>query len=337
AETVGDALAALRKTGKVALDLTLGESAEVTTLDTADAAKAEVRLKGYGDDRVFVLGRELIPSAGELFADGQVGIVCHDLKRHLEGMNDYGITLGGAAFDTLLAGFLVNPGKPEPSITDLYHQHLAPLGGNSSGEASVQIIEHLGEALLPQLERDGLKELFNTIEIPVARVLAEMERSGIGVDGSALAQISAEFGTELERLERECYELAGQPFNLNSPLQLRKVLFEDLKLSAKGLKKTKSGFSTDADALEKLAAVHPLPRKLIEYRGLAKLKSTYSDALATLINPATGRIHTSFHQALTATGRLSSANPNLQNIPTRSEAGRRIRRAFIAAPGTVLL
>jgi DNA polymerase-1 len=336
-DTLGDALTALRKAGRIALDLTDTDSCAPKSAADMAAAKVELRIKGRSDDRIFVLDRELIPGLRELFADGQIGITCHDLKRHLEALNSYDITLDDAAFDTLLAGFLVNPGKPEPSLTDLYHQHLAPLGGSSPAAASVEVIERLREALLPQLERDGLEELFNTIEIPVARVLAEMERTGIGIDASALAQISAEFGAELERLERECYELAGQPFNLNSPLQLRKVLFDDLKLSAKGLKKTKSGFSTDADTLEKLAAVHPLPRRLIEYRGLAKLKSTYSDALAALIDPATSRIHTSFHQALTATGRLSSANPNLQNIPTRSEAGRRIRRAFVAAPGTALL
>jgi DNA polymerase-1 len=331
-ETIGPAIADLRKTGTVALDLSAPEAG-----DSAANIAVELRLKGQGDERVFVLDRELIPAVRELFADGQLKIICHDLKRHLGALSAYGLGLEGTAFDTLLAGFLVNPGKPEPSVTDLYHQHLAPLGGNASAGATVETIERLREALTPQLERDGLEQLFSAIEIPVARVLAEVERNGIGIDAAALAQISAEFGSELERLERECYELAGQQFNLNSPLQLRKVLFDDLKLSVKGLKKTKSGFSTDADTLEKLATVHPLPRKLTEYRGLAKLKSTYSDSLATLIDPATGRIHTSFHQALTATGRLSSANPNLQNIPTRSEAGRRIRRAFVAAPGNLLL
>src|SRR5262249_3220371 len=133
------------------------------------------------------------------------------------------------------------------------------------------------------------------------------------------------------------FRLAGRQFNLNSPIQLRQVLFAELKLSAKGLKKTKGGFSTDADTLEKLAAIHPLPRQLLEYRPIAKLKSTYSDSLRQQIERATGRLHTSFHQALTATGRLSSTDPNLQNIPTRTEEGRRIRRAFVAAPGCLML
>ena len=131
--------------------------------------------------------------------------------------------------------------------------------------------------------------------------------------------------------------MAGREFNLNSPVQLRDILFTHLGLSVKGLKKTKSGYSTDADTLEKLAGVHPMPQKLLEYRAIAKLKSTYSDALPELIDPSTGRIHTSFHQALTATGRLSSSDPNLQNIPTRSEEGRRIRRAFVAASEFILL
>ncbi|HEX4209552.1 MAG TPA: DNA polymerase, partial [Candidatus Binataceae bacterium] len=290
-ETLGDALAALRNSGTVAVDLTEAAATEVAlpTADTAANVNMELRLKGQGDDRVFVLDRELIPATSALFADIKIGITCHDLKRHIEGLKRYGIAIDGSAFDTFLAGFLANPGKPEPSLTDLYHQHLAPLGGNSPVGASVAVIERLREALQPQLERDGLEQIFSMIEIPVARVLAEMEQTGIGIDAAALAQISSEFGAELERLERECYELAGQPFNLNSPLQLRKVLFEDLKLAVKGLKKTKSGFSTDADTLEKLAEVHPLPRKLIEYRGLAKLKSTYSDSLATLIDPDTGR------------------------------------------------
>ena len=173
--------------------------------------------------------------------------------------------------------------------------------------------------------------------MPIAPILAEMEAAGIGVDGEALKVISKEIAEQLERLERECYELAGREFNLNSPIQLREVLFNDLKLSAKGLKKTKSGFSTDADTLEKLAAVHPLPRKLIEYRTISKFKSTYADALSEVIDSGTGRIHTTLHQALVPTGRVSSSDPNLQNIPTRSDEGRRIRRAFVPTPGCVLL
>jgi DNA polymerase-1 len=302
-----------------------------------DAGAATLKLKAPAQARVYALGPAVVNLAAELIAAENPPKTCHDQKRHIKLARRLRTEMGGVDFDTMLAGFLVNPGKPEPSLADLYHEHLAPLGGDNPPGSEPAIAEALRETLAGKLERDQLSRLFTDIELPTARVLAEMERAGIGVDADALKGISAEFGAELARLERECFDLAAREFNLNSPIQLRDVLFTHLKLSAKGLKKTKSGYSTDADTLEKLAAIHPLPRKLIEYRAIAKLKSTYSDALPDLIDAATGRIHTSFHQALTATGRLSSTDPNLQNIPTRSEAGRRIRRAFVAAPGHVLL
>jgi len=298
---------------------------------------AVLKLKAEGDARLFTLGQDLIEAAAALLSAPTPPKTCHDLKTHLALMRRHRVDLHGVDFDTMLAGFLVNPGKPEPSIGDLYHQFLAPLGADTPVSFEPALVEALRETLAPRLRENGLDRLFSDIEIPVARVLAEMEAAGIGVDADALMAISSEFGAELARLERECFALAGRPFNLNSPMQLRDILFSDLKLSAKGLKKTKSGFSTDADTLEKLAAVHPLPGKLLEYRAIAKLKSTYSDALPVLIDPADGRIHTRFHQALTATGRLSSTEPNLQNIPTRSEEGRRIRRAFVPREGFLML
>jgi DNA polymerase-1 len=296
-----------------------------------------LKLKAAEESRVYLLGRESIGAAAELLNATAPPKACHDLKRHMRLLQHFGVELGGIEFDTMLAGFLVNPGKPEPSIPDLYHDHLAPLGGDTSVGSEPAVIEALRRVLGRKLASDKLESLFRDIELPVARVLADMETVGIGIDGNALKSMSAEFADELGRLERECYALAGREFNLNSPIQLREILFNELKLSVKGLKKTKSGYSTDADTLEKLAAGHPMPRKLLEYRAVAKLKSTYSDALPELIDPDSGRIHTSFHQALTTTGRLSSTEPNLQNIPTRSEDGRRIRRAFVAAPGYALL
>ncbi|MGD0075284.1 MAG: DNA polymerase I [Candidatus Binataceae bacterium] len=302
----------------------------------SDGAGA-LKLKGENDARTFAIESALISATAELLAAPSPPKACHDLKSHLNRLRRFGVTLGGVDFDTMLAGFLVNPGRAEPSLDDLYHEHLAPLGGRAAGGSEPQLVETLREVLQPRLEEHELGPLFRDIELPIAAVLAEMEAAGIGIDGEALKSMSIEFSEQLSRLEHECFELAGKEFNLNSPIQLREVLFTDLKLPTKGLKKTKSGFSTDADVLTKLAASHPMPRKLLEYRGLAKLKSTYADALPALINPATGRIHTSFHQALTATGRLSSTDPNLQNIPTRSEEGRRIRRAFVAKPGWLLL
>ncbi len=303
-----------------------------------DAIGADLlKLKGEADEKSFAIGSALIGATAELLEARIPPKACHDLKSHLNRLRRLGVTLAGVDFDTMLAGFLVNPGRPEPSLEDLYHEHLAPLGGRSAGGSEPQLVEALRQVLQTRLEENELIPLFRDIELPIASVLAEMEAVGLGIDAEALKAMSIEFSEQLLGLERECYELAGRRFNLNSPIQLREVLFTHLNLPTKGLRKTKSGFSTDVDVLTKLATIHPLPRKLLDYRGLAKLKSTYVDALPALIDPATGRIHTSFHQALTATGRLSSTDPNLQNIPTRTEEGRRIRRAFVAKPGSILL
>lgn len=330
----GEELAALlerlKRAPRLALHLEAPGTAEF------DGA-ARLKLGAEGESETFVLDARSIPAAVQLLGAPTPPKSCHDLKEHLRRLKHHGVELAGVDFDTMLAAFLVNPGRAEPSLAELYHDYLAPLGGHREAGSEPELVAALRTALMPRLEADGLEPLFRDIELPVARVLAEMEETGVAIDAQALKTISTEFGAELERLEQECCGLAGRRFNLNSPIQLRQVLFDDLKLSAKGLKRTKSGISTDADALDKLATVHPLPKKLLEYRAIAKLKSTYSDALPELLDPKTGRIHTSFHQALTATGRLSSTDPNLQNIPARSEEGRRIRRAFVAASGCALL
>jgi DNA polymerase-1 len=303
-----------------------------------DVAGAVVlKIKAAERPLVHVFGGDLIPAAAALLADPAQSKACHDLKRHIGLMRRYGVELGAVETDTMLAGFLINPGKPEPPLNELYREYLAPLGGSSTEPSEPAAVEALREPIRARLTEGDLERLYREIELPVARVLASMEAVGIGIDAAALRAIAAEFGAQLAGLERECFALAGREFNLNSPIQLRDILFNELKLPTKGLKKTKSGFSTDADTLEKLAAAHPLPQKLVEYRVIAKLKSTYADALPELIDPASGRIHTSFNQAIAATGRLSSSEPNLQNIPTRSPEGRRIRRAFVPAPGYVLL
>ena len=294
-------------------------------------------LQLHAGGNTHVLDRELMREAAPILSAPTPPKSTHDLKAHLRRLSALGIDLRGADFDTMLAGFLVNSGRSEPSLDDLYHDHLAPLGRRNESLTQAEIVSALHDALAPKLVEQGLDKLFREIEIPIASILAEMEATGVGIDAAALKEIGTEFGKEIARLELECYAAAGRKFNLNSPIQLREILFTELKLPVKGIKKSKSGYSTDADTLEKLAAAHPLPRKLVEYRALAKLKSTYADALGELIDRSTGRIHTTFHQALTATGRVSSSDPNLQNIPTRSEAGRRIRRAFIARDGYLLL
>ncbi len=313
------------------------EASERLALHLAEDEAAGARLKLRGNGKIFVAERDLIADLGATLGKPAPPKACHDLKTHIRRLSAYGVALAGVDFDTMLAGFLVNPGRPEPSLVDLYHDHLAGLRPGAPAGSEPEIVAALREALAPRLEADGLEKLFREVELPTAEALAEMEATGVKVDNQALSAISREFGEEAARLERECYELAGVEFNLNSPMQLRDVLFNRLKLTARGLKRTKSGYSTDADTLEKLAAAHPMPRKLLEYRSLTKLKSTYADALSNLIDPATGRIHTTFHQALTATGRLSSSDPNLQNIPTRSPEGQRIRRAFVAERGYMLL
>ena len=194
----------------------------------------------------------------------------------------------------------------------------------------------LAEPLEARLGEEGLTQLYQDLEIPLIDVLAELEFNGIRVDKERLTELGDRFGRRMQELEAEIYELAGGPFNIDSRKQLSKILFEDLGLPT--LKKTKTGPSTDAGVLSELAALHALPAKIIEYRQYAKLKSTYADSLARLVHPVTGRVHTSFKQDVAATGRLSSKDPNLQNIPVRTEEGRAIRSAFLPGePGWKLL
>jgi DNA polymerase-1 len=193
----------------------------------------------------------------------------------------------------------------------------------------------LRESLVDRLERDGLSTLCDAVELPLTGVLARMHRTGVRIDEPLLEKLSKEWGLRLEGVEAKIYELAGEPFLVSSPKQLQKILFEKLKLPP--IKKTKTGYSTDESVLVQLASKHDLPAEILAYRRLAKLRSTYVDALPPLVNPATGRIHPTFHQLGAATGRVSAADPNVQNIPIRSEEGIRIREAFVPALGKVLL
>ena len=214
---------------------------------------------------------------------------------------------------------------------------VCPLGDRSAAWAALHgygaAIEALYGVLLPRLREQGMEKLYFDVELPLCRVLADMERSGFLVDGGALARFGADLSDTIDRLEQRIYAAAGQQFNINSPKQLGKVLFEDLGLPHG--KKTKTGWSTNADVLEKLKD-HPLVADVLTYRQYAKLKSTYADGLLKVIDPD-GRIRTSFQMTVTATGRLSSTEPNLQNIPTRTELGSKMREMFVAAPGHVLV
>jgi DNA polymerase-1 len=219
-------------------------------------------------------------------------------------------------------------------------------GARPAGDISVEEVgAHLGaEAAAtlalaavqpPRLAAAGLDSLYQTLELPLSHVLAKVECRGVALDVARLRDIGQEVGGALAGLERDIHALVGGPFNINSNKQLAEVLF--VKLGLPVIRRTKTGPSTDADVLEELATLHAVPAKIVEYRMLSKLKGTYIDALPALVDPQTGRLHTSFNQAVAATGRLSSSNPNLQNIPIRSEVGRRIRQAFIAKPGCVLV
>ena len=202
--------------------------------------------------------------------------------------------------------------------------------------ADADITGQLAELLKPELKRQGLWPLFAEVEMPLVPVLVRMERNGVALNTDLLRQMSHRLGEQLLKLEAEIYNWAGHRFNINSPKQISSILFEELRLPS--TRKTKSGFfSTDASILEGLQGAHPIVDDLLQYRHLAKLKSTYIDVLPGLINPKTGRVHTSFNQTQTATGRLSSSEPNLQNIAVRDELGKEIRRAFVAPTGSCLL
>ena len=237
---------------------------------------------------------------------------------------------------TQLYSYLLRPTTANHNFADVvFRQFNVPVGGAPGEHAAT--LHKLAAALRPQIEEKKLDRVYEIIDLPLAPVLAEMERAGVRVDPKALDAMSQAMEKEVRRLEKEIWELAGQEFNVNSPSQLAEILFDKLNLEPAGRRGKAKARSTAVDVLEGLKARHPLPGKIIEYREIAKLKSTYVDALPKLIHPETGRLHTSFSQTTAATGRLSSSDPNLQNIPIRSELGRQIRAAFVAEKGKLLL
>jgi DNA polymerase-1 len=233
--------------------------------------------------------------------------------------------------DTAVGAYLLNPARTSYKLDEVSAELLGEGPGLATAGSRARWVWQIWEMLPRALKEVSLHNLYGDLEQPLVPVLAAMERHGIRVDPARLEDFSKELDLTLERLTREIYELAGEEFNIGSPKQMAHILFEKLKLPP--VKKTKTGYSTDADVLEQLALGHALPAKIIEHRILAKLKSTYADALPLMINSVTGRIHTSFNQLVAATGRLSSSAPNLQNIPIRTELGRRIRAAFVPEPG----
>ena len=284
--------------------------------------------------------------------------VGQNLKYDLTVLANYDIHLSGPLFDTMLAHYLIQPELRHNMdyLAEIYLNyktiHIEELiGPKGRGQKNMGDLEpkdiykyacedadvtlRLMKPLAEELRKNSLEEVFQNIEMPLMPVLARMERNGVVLDTDTLKEVENDFTARLQTLEKDIYELVGHEFTINSPRQVGEVLFGELKLSEK-VKKTKSGqYSTSEEVLRDLHSKHPIVQKILDYRGLKKLLSTYVEALPKLINPATGHIHTSFNQAVTATGRLSSSNPNLQNIPVRGEDGREIRKAFIPEAGEI--
>jgi DNA polymerase-1 len=280
------------------------------------------------------------------------GLIVHDLKRAQVLLARLGLELSGPAFDAMLASYVLNPTRkshdlaaiafdqlqitlPEPLDIDeaAAEGRLAELAAEGAHRA--ELVRRLRPLLDAALANDGVLELYRDLELPLARVLARMELAGVALDAAWLEQLSTKLESDIARLEQDIYALAGEEFTINSPRQVQTVLFDKLGLP-RG-KRTKTGFSTGADVLRELAPQFEIVQKILDYRELTKLKGTYIDALPRLLHPETGRLHTSLNQTVTATGRLSSSEPNLQNIPIRTAVGQEIRRAFIAGPGGELL
>lgn len=284
----------------------------------------------------------------------------HNLKYDMEVLLQSGIRLAGIACDTMLASYLLRPGVRSYGMDDLSEEFLGytpiPItdligtGKNQKSMKDVDLTElaryaaedadvslRLYDFFLPKLRDEKLVDVLSEIELPLLDVLVHMETVGVALDKDVLATIGKSVEKRISKIEQQIWSDAGVTFNINSPKQLKEILFTTLNLPTVGIKKTQSGYSTAAGELEKLEGKHPIIASISEYRELSKLKSTYLDALPPLIDPTTGRVYASFNQTIAATGRLSSSNPNLQNIPIRTEAGQEIRRAFVAEPGYVLV
>jgi len=299
--------------------------------------------------------RDVIRCLRPVIENTSIAKTGHNLKNTIIALRRMGLQLEGTLYDTMIASYLLNPNKSNHSLEECVLMHLglkkrslAEVAGKGNALSSVDIESagryaaenaayamKLKDILFPALEKESLAELYFQIEMPLVSALAETEEKGVLVDRVQLKSYSLELKKELDILQQRIFALAGREFNINSPKQLSEILFHEIGLTP--VKKTKTGYSTDNSVLEELMPVHPLPGEILGYRSIAKLKNTYIDTLPGLINPSTGRIHTTFNLTATATGRLSSSEPNLQNIPIRGEWGKKIRNAFIAEKEYILI
>ncbi len=345
---------------RVAVDLVAGSvrgDPRSMTFAREDGSVAHVPVGRGG-----VSAAEIREELGEMLASDDVVKVAHGGRALTLGLSRLGTALGGLHLDTHIASYLLDPGAPAYSLEEVARKYsgreLKAVGAEEradpGGQGALDLapgeveelaaedaclralaVKEVAEVVEPELERLGMRELYQTIEHPLIPVLARMEEIGVKVDLDYLAEMARDLDKRIGVLETECYELAGERLNLGSPTQLRVLLYDKLGLKTK--RRTKTGLSTDARALATLVDQHPFVGKLLEYRELSKLKNTYVDALPPLVDPEDGRIHTTYDQTVAATGRLSSTNPNLMNIPIRTDLGKQIRRAFIPEDGNLIL
>lgn len=344
----------------VGISVALPSEADATEVAKLDAYYLPVGHKLPTDPVPQLPLDDVLAALKPVFEDPKVGKIGHNLKYDIDVLARYGIQVQGVVDDSMVADYLADPsrshGLKEAALGQLGYQMMPIRDLIGTGAKAITMDQVLTERAavyaaadaavsyeLAHVERQQLQVrdligLYETMELPLIPVLAQMEQAGVALDVEHLRQLSTSLGTQLQVLEEKIWRLAGREFNINSPKQLSTVLFDDLQLPTAGIKKNPSGgYSTDAAMLEKLAPKHDIVKQILEYRQLAKLKSTYADSLPTLINPHTGRLHTSFNQTVAATGRLSSTDPNLQNIPIKTELGREIRRAFVSGSPDLLL
>ncbi len=348
-----DFLAAAKKQDALAVDT------ESTSLDPLRAKLLGISV-AWEEGRAFYLNVKDNPiwlkEIKTILSNEKIAKFGHNLKYDLAILKQAGVELRPISFDSMVASYLLNPGSRGHSLDNLAFeifghqmQPITDLIGTGKKKISMELVPlekiswyscedadytyRLCRYFKPELEEKNILGLMEKMEMPLIPVLATLEQNGVKIDSDFLRKMSKEVGHKLTQLEKKIYDQAGTTFNINSPLQLKSILFEKMNISSEGIGKTKTGLSTAATQLDKLKNKHPIIPLLIDYRELSKLQSTYLEALPKLVNPKTGRVHTSFNQTITATGRLSSSDPNFQNIPVRTEEGRKIRQAFIAEPG----
>jgi len=317
-----------------------GAEGKLVTLAVDVRVGAELAAGGVafcaGAGTSVLLPAQHLSAARDYLADPKAGKRVHDSKTAREKLATLDMALEGVVSDSMLEAFLLDASRSDFTLDKALARYLgAPLDGDLARTAD--LVRRLGEKLSPEIDKLELRELYERIELPLAPILGRMEREGVLLDSGLLFSLSKRMEEEIGALAARIYELAGAPFNINSTQQLAKVLFDDLQLPAPRRRGKSKALSTASDVLEELAPAHEIVPQVLDYRQRMKLKSTYVDALPALVNPKTGRLHTTFNQCGAATGRLSSSNPNLQNIPIRTGLGREIRAAFIARPGWQLI